>query len=186
MKKNVLENSMSTNELCKEYSWYKDTFSPVIQDASDKFFDDNFRLEFIGLSKNINCMINEESCFVTKVKIDDEYDIFFRLTDQAIEIILEKILGKSKNKFNINKITEIESKIMTAFNCYMYNALRLTVDPPAIKELKRTNFDMINMTLKVSHLFLLRIQHHFEPAVSFFLLVDFVDFLVFCILLVDF
>ena len=149
MKKNVLENSMSTNELCKEYSWYKDTFSPVIQDASDKFFDDNFRLEFIGLSKNINCMINEESCFVTKVKIDDEYDIFFRLTDQAIEIILEKILGKSKNKFNINKITEIESKIMTAFNCYMYNALRLTVDPPAIKELKRTNFDMINMTFLI-------------------------------------
>ena len=79
---------MSTTELCKEYSWYKDTFSPAIQEASDKFFQENFRLEFIGLSKNINCMINDESCFVTKVKVDEEYDIFFRLTDQAIEIIL--------------------------------------------------------------------------------------------------
>lgn len=137
---------MSTAELCKEYSWYKDTFSPAIQEASDKFFQENFRLEFIGLSKNINCMINDESCFVTKVKVDEEYDIFFRLTDQAIEIILEKILGKSKSKFNINKISEIESKIMTAFNCYMYNSLRLRVEPPAIKELKRTNYDMVNMT----------------------------------------
>lgn len=137
---------MSTNELCKEYSWYKNTFSSAIQEASDGFFYEKFRLDFVGLSKNINCMINDESCFVTKVKIDEDYDIFFRLTEQTVDIILEKVLGKNKNKFNINKITEIESKIMTAFNCYMYNSLRTRVNPPAVKELKRTNFDMVNLT----------------------------------------
>ena len=146
LKNNLLDNSISTKELCSEYSWYKNTFFPVIQEASDSFFSNNFRLEFVGLSKNINCMLDNESCFVTKVKIDEEYDIFFRLTEVAIDIILEKTLGKSKNKFNINKISEIETKIMTAFNSYMYNALRMIVNPPNIKELKRTNFDMANLT----------------------------------------
>lgn len=143
---NDIQDSISTKELLREYSWYKDAFSSLLQEASDNFFTKNFKIEFIGLSKNINCLLNNESCFVTKIKIDDEHDMFFRLTEKTIDVILEKVLGKAKNKFNINKISELEAKIITAFNGFMFDTLKPKMNEPDSKLLKRTNFDMINMT----------------------------------------
>ena len=143
---NNIEDSISTKELLREYSWYMNAFSTVLQDASDDFFTNNFKIKFIGLSKNINCLLNNEPCFVTKIKIDEEHDMFFRLTEKTIDIILEKVLGKAKNKFNINKISELEAKIITAFNGFIFDALKPKMNEPDPKLLKRTNFDMINMT----------------------------------------
>lgn len=143
---NNIQDSISTNELFREYNWYQNAFSSVLQEASDNFFTENFRIEFVGLSKNINCLLNNEACFVTKIKIDDEHDMFFRLTEKTIDIILEKVLGKSKNKFNINKISELEAKIITAFNGFIFDALKPKMNEPDPTILKRTNFDMVNMT----------------------------------------
>ena len=143
---NNIQDSISTNELFREYNWYQNAFSSVLQEASDNFFTENFRIEFVGLSKNINCLLNNEACFVTKIKIDDEHDMFFRLTEKTIDIILEKVLGKSKNKFNINKISELEAKIITAFNGFIFDALKPKMNEPDHTLLKRTNFDMVNMT----------------------------------------
>ena len=143
---NDIQDSISTKELYREYSWYKDSFSSLLQEASDNFFTENFRIEFIGLSKNINCLLNNEPCFVTKIKIDDEHDMFFRLTEKTIDIILEKVLGKSKSKFNINKISELEAKIITAFNSFMFDSLKPKMNEPDKTLLKRTNFDMIHLT----------------------------------------
>ena len=143
---NNIQDSISTNELFREYNWYQNAFSSVLQEASDNFFTENFRIEFVGLSKNINCLLNNEACFVTKIKIDDEHDMFFRLTEKTIDIILEKILGKSKNKFSINKISELEAKIITAFNGFIFDALKPKMNEPDHTLLKRTNFDMVNMT----------------------------------------
>jgi len=143
---NDIQDSISTKELLKEYNWYKDAFSSLLQEASDNFFTKNFRIEFIGLSKNINPLLNKESCFVTKIKIDDEHDMFFRLTEKTIDVILEKVLGKAKNKFNINKISELEAKIITAFNSFIFDSLKPKMNKPDSTLLKRTNFDMINMT----------------------------------------
>lgn len=143
---NNIQDSISTKELYREYNWYQNAFSTVLQEASDDFFTQNFKIEFIGLSKNINCLLNNEACFVTKIKIDNNYDMFFRLTEKAIDIILEKILGKSKNKFGINKISELEAKIITAFNGFIYDVLKPKMNTPDPTQLKRTNFDMVNLT----------------------------------------
>lgn len=141
-----LQNSISTNQLYRQYNWYRSTFPEIVQSSCDEFFDKNFELKFIGLSKNINCLLDNESCFVTKIGIDKDYDMFFRLTDKAIEIILNKILGKSKNKFNINKISELEAKVITAFNSFMFDAIKQQLSEPNPTELKRTNFDVIHLT----------------------------------------
>lgn len=143
---NNIQDSISTKELYKEYNWFSSAFSDVLQEASNSFFNNNFKINFIGLSKNINCLLNNEACFVTKIKIDQEHDMFIRLTDKSIDIILEKILGKSKNRFNINKISELESKIITSFNSAIFDMLKPKLNPPDPKLIKRTNFDMINMT----------------------------------------
>lgn len=141
-----LQNSISTKQLFKEYNWYQNVFPAMIQKSYDEFFNPNFKLELIGISKNINCLIDNESCFVTKIRIDEEYDMFFRLTDKAIAIILNKVLGESKSKFNINKISELEAKVITSFNDYMFEHLKPVLQEPPQAELKRSNFDLIHLT----------------------------------------
>lgn len=141
-----LQNSISTKQLYREFDWYKNTFPALVQNSCDEFFDKNFRLELIGLSKNINCMLDNESCFVTKIKIDKEYDMFFGLTDKAINIILSKILGQTKHKFNINKISELESKVITSFNDFMFEHIKTLINEPDQTQLKRSNFDTVHLT----------------------------------------
>lgn len=147
-----LQNSISTDELYKEYNWYQNTFPELVQNSCDDFFEKNFDIKFIGLSKNINCLLNNESCFVTKVKIDEDYDMFFRLTDRAIDIILSKALGASKTKFNINKISELEAKIITTFNSSMFDSLKEKLNKPEPAVIKRTNFDVIHLTFLIKDL----------------------------------
>lgn len=144
-----LQNSISTKELYQEYDWYQHTFPELVQNSCDEFFSNIFKLHLIGISKNINCLLNNEACFVTKVKIDNEYEMFFRLTDTAIDIILDKALGKSKNKFNINKISDLEAKVITSFNGFMFKALKDKLNNPNPTELKRTNFDVVHLTFLI-------------------------------------
>lgn len=140
------QNSISTKQLCREYDWYTRVFPDSVKESCDEFFDNNFRMEFIGLSKNINCLLNNEACFVTKIRIDKEHDMFFRLTDKAVNIILGKVLGQSKNKFNINKISELEAKVITSFNDYMFEQLQGLIDEPDSTQIRRSNFDTVHLT----------------------------------------
>jgi len=143
---NELKSAISTEQLYKEYNWYQSTFPAVVQSSCDEFFNPNFKMNLLGLSKNINCLIDDESCFVTKIKINNEYDMFFRLTARTVDLILTKILGQSKTKFNINKISELEAKIITSFNDYLFEHLKSLLQPPPPNELKRNNFDVIHLT----------------------------------------
>ena len=147
-----LQNSISTKQLFKEYNWYQNVFPAMIQESYDEFFNPNFKLELIGISKNINCLIDNESCFVTKIRINEEYDMFFRLTDKAIAIILNKVLGESKSNFNINKISELEAKVITSFNDFMFEHLKFVLQEPPQAELKRSNFDLIHLTFLIKEI----------------------------------
>ncbi len=144
-----VQNSISTDQLYKEYDWYQHTFPPIVQESCDEFFDNNFKLELIGISKNINCLMDNESCFVTKIRINQEYDMYFRLTDKALDIILNKVLGQSKNKFNINKISELEAKVITSFNDFMFEHLKNALSESDPTQLKRNNFDLIHLTFLI-------------------------------------
>lgn len=139
-------NLIDSKELYSQYSWYRESFSPVIQQASDEFFLPGLKFEMIGISKNINALVGKEFYFVTKIRIDKNYDMFFRTSDAAISLILDRVLGKSNKSFNLNKITDLEAKIITAFNDYMYGLTSQLVSEPPAGELRRTNFDMINLT----------------------------------------
>jgi flagellar motor switch protein FliN/FliY len=141
-----LKNSISTDQLCKEYNWYQETFPSAVQNSCDEFFEPRFNLNLIAVSKNINCLQGSESYFVTKIKIDNNYEMFFRLTDAAIDVILSATLGRAKQKFNINKITDLETRIITSFNDFMFENLKNLLSEPDSVELKRTNFDMIHLT----------------------------------------
>ena len=140
------KNLINSGELNKEFQWYQDSFSETVEHAFDDFFGNIFELKFVGLSKNINYLLSEEACFVTKAKLHSNYEIFFRLTSAAVKIILDNCLGEGKSVFNLNKITDLEAKVITGFNNSLYKAVKGLLLEPNPKELKRTNYDIVNLT----------------------------------------
>ena len=139
-------NSIASKELYVQYDWYRNTFPPIVQEACDEFFLPGFKFEMIGISKNINALMDKESYFVTKIMIDKQYDMFFRSSEKAISLILDRVLGKPNRSFNLNRMTDLEAKIITAFNDYMFNMASKLLNPPPANELRRTNFDVIHLT----------------------------------------
>lgn len=141
-------NSIDYKELYAQYNWFSNAYPPVVQASSDEFFLPGLKFILIGISKNINTLMDKDAYFVTKIRIDKLHDMFFRTSEKAIGIILDRALGKPNSRFNLNKLTDLEAKIITAFNDYMFNATSqfLTQVPPS---LKRTNFDVVHLTFLV-------------------------------------
>ena len=138
-------NSIDYHELYAKYNWFSNAYPPVVQASSDEFFLPGLKFILLGISKNINTLMDKDAYFVTKIRIDKLHDMFFRTSEKAIGIILDRALGKPNSRFNLNKLTDLEAKIITAFNDYMFNGLSqfLIPSPPT---LKRTNFDVIHLT----------------------------------------
>ena len=139
-------NSIDSKELYTQYNWYRNTFKPIVQKACDEFFLPGFRFEMLGISKNITPLSDKDAYFVTKIRIDKQYDMFFRSSEGAIALILEKTLGKPTRTFNLNKMTDLEAKIITTFNDYMFGMVSNFLIPPPVGELRRSNFDVIHLT----------------------------------------
>lgn len=141
--KNILKE-----ELYRQYDWFYNSFLKSIQVASDEFFTELFDFHLISVSKNVNILFQGDDYFVTKVRIDKQHDIFFRSSDKAVKIILDKILGENK-KFDITKISELEAKIISSFNDYLFNVIFKFLLPTPPKTVKRKNFDTVHLTLFV-------------------------------------
>ncbi len=141
-------NSTDYKELYAQYNWFADNYPTVVQQSSDEFFLEGLQFILIGISKNINTLMDKEAYFVTKVMIDKLHDMFFRTSEKAVGIILDRALGKPNSRFNLNRLTDLEAKIITSFNDYMFNSLAKFLSP-ARPELKRSNFDVVHLTFLI-------------------------------------
>ena len=141
-------NSTDYKELYAQYNWFANNYPAVVQQSSDEFFLEGLQFILIGISKNINTLMDKEAYFVTKVMIDKLHDMFFRTSEKAVGIILDRALGKPNSRINLNRLTDLEAKIITSFNDYMFNSLAKFLSP-ARPELKRSNFDVVHLTFLI-------------------------------------
>ncbi len=141
-------NSIDYKELYAQYNWFANSYLPAVQNACDEFFLPGFKFILLGISKNINTLMDKDAYFVTKIRVDKLHDMFFRTSEEAVGIILDKILGKPNSRFNLNKLTDLEAKIITSFNDFMFNTLSQFL-VPAPPVLKRTNFDVVHLTFLI-------------------------------------
>ena len=145
------ENNIKTSfsdELYGQFSWYKNTFEAPVQAACDEFFSSGFEFKLVGVSENMNVLTQNESFFVTKVQLDPKNDVFIRISTNAIKIILEKILGKSNKKFELSAISDLEAKIITTFNEFLYEKISGNINK---KKLEKKS-DTINLSYFVRNL----------------------------------
>ena len=111
----------STKELSICYNWFSEVFNNGLKDSSNDFLAGGMNCKLVSVAKNINPLFKEDSYFVTKIRLDAKNEIYIRCSDKAINAILEKGLGHSARFFEINQITELEAKLITAFNDNFYN-----------------------------------------------------------------
>lgn len=124
-------NSIFFDDLYKEFSWYDSVFTPTVIDCSKEFFFDGFEYKLASISTNMNVLSQNETFFVTKVKINAKNDVYIRISQDAINVILDKVLGKNNKRFELTEVTELEARIITAFNDFLYESLapNFTIEP---------------------------------------------------------
>lgn len=144
--KSIIENEFSGDTLRLQYDWFYKNFSRLVQDAGRDFFSELFSFKMISLSKNINILAQGEDYFVTKIRIDKQHDVFFRCSEDSIRLVLDKVLGENK-KFVLSSISDLEVKIISSFNDYVYQKISQILLPVPPKTQKRKNFDTIHITL---------------------------------------
>lgn len=145
----MIENNMKDElDLALYYDWFCQTFLNSVKLSSDEFFSDVFDYKLVSVSKNINVLFQGDEYFVTKIRMDKQHDVFFRCSSVAVKIILDECLGVAK-KYDISTITELEAKVISSFNDFLFNNITQflinNIDPKA----KRKNYDMINLTMLI-------------------------------------
>ena len=115
----------------KQFAWYDSVFTPVVKNCSSEFFYDGFEYKLESISTNMNVLAQNETFFVTKVKINAKNDVYIRISQEAINVILDKVLGKNNRRFDLTEVTELEARIITAFNDFLYESLapNFTIEP---------------------------------------------------------
>ena len=118
-----MTNSVFFDELYKQFSWYDSIFTPVVKECSNEFFFEGLEYKLASISTNMNVLAQNDTFFVTKVKINAKNDVYIRISQDAINVILDKVLGKNNRKFDLTEVSELEARIITAFNDYLYESL---------------------------------------------------------------
>ena len=116
-------NTIFFDELYKQFSWYDSIFTPVVKSCSSEFFFEDFDYKLASISTNMNVLSQNETFFVTKVKINAKNDVYIRISQDAINVILDKLLGKNNKYFELTEVSELEARIITAFNDFLYESL---------------------------------------------------------------
>lgn len=140
--------STSTNELLTEYNWFDSVFNCALQNASDDFLLGGIHFKLISVSRNMNALFQEDSYFVTKIKVDERSEVYIRSSDKAVKTILERSLGASKVPFQINQITELEAKLITAYNDNLYNFINSNFIPQHYDGTAK-KFDISHLTFMI-------------------------------------
>lgn len=118
-----LMNSVFFDDLYKQFAWFDSVFTPIVKYCSNEFFHGGFEYKLASISTNMNVLSQNDTFFVTKIKINSKNDVYVRISQDAINVILDKVLGKNNRRFDLTEVSELEARIITAFNDSLYELL---------------------------------------------------------------
>ena len=108
------EEQLNIMQLNKEFNWYNNTFTDILHNAVNSFWMRDIDCKLFAINNDLTLFKTEEF-FVAKIPVNKNVYITIRLSKSIIENLLD-ILGKSVFDFNINKLSDLEIKILNAFS----------------------------------------------------------------------
>lgn len=115
------EISEFSKELNRTFSWFDENFSHNTQTAASDFWNNTLSCRLVSVSENTNILAASDEYFVTQIRLNKEVSVVVRLSKQIVKTFLDETLGMSNSPFNIEKITELEARVLTEFNNFLYN-----------------------------------------------------------------
>lgn len=117
-------NSDFSKSLKSSFYWFTNVVFIKLKDRVKEFLLSDYNLKIIGVCEKDNSLLfNGEDYFVTRIKVDKKNEVFFRISANLMNSILEGTLGSRGEKFAVEKMTELEAKILTSLNDYIYKGI---------------------------------------------------------------
>lgn len=145
--------STFSKQLNRTYDWFDVNFTENLEIASSDFWNTEISAKLMGVCENVNLLSSQDEYFVTKIRLNKERAIFIRLSKQIVREFLEDSMGQSPvNKpFDLEKITELEAKILTGFNNYLYKFFSELLVPPNEIPQNTVNYNECILTFFVTN-----------------------------------
>lgn len=135
-----------SNNLNLTFDWFNTRFTEVLSKTFSEFWACPVETRLVGISENTNFLAQGEEFFVTKIRLNKELSVFVRLSKTLVKNILERTLGSNGNKFNIEKITDLEARILTSFDDYLYRNINENIKQAKDLPQNNTNYNECNLT----------------------------------------
>lgn len=141
-------NSEFSKKINDRFHWFKKVLIHKTNERVKEFLLKDMQLKIVGISEKDNVFFAGEEYFVTRIKITKESEIFFRISANLMDILLTEMLGKADKKFATENLTELEAKILTTLNDYIYKG----ISPFLVKDNddKNRNTNLVHITLAAS------------------------------------
>lgn len=111
--------------LWKTFNWFSTDFAQTVQNSCAEFFGFNLDLKLFSIGENDNVLFRGDKYFVTEIKHSESLKIGIRLSQKTVNTFLDEALGRPDfNGFSMEKLSELEIKIITAFNEFLYSNIK--------------------------------------------------------------
>ena len=118
-----------SNQLYQTYNWFEKTFTEAVKVSFNEFFNIAITPKLFSLCENDNILLKGDKYFVTRVKIKKNLDVTLKLSQTSVEKLLDSALGSGEKQFRIEEVSELEAKIITAFNEFVFNNFKNAIIP---------------------------------------------------------
>lgn len=133
------------------YNWFDDKFLKIVADSFSEFWGRNVDAKLISISENTSILCEREEFFVTQIRLNKELSVFIRLSKPVVKTILEGILGSNGRDFNIEKISELEAKILTEFDNFLYKNFSYIIKTGTELPKNNNNYNECNLTFMLKN-----------------------------------
>lgn len=141
-KNKITEFSAGLN---KTYSWFNENFKKALDESLSEFWGKSADTKLISISENKSFLDQREEFFVTQIRLNKELSVFIKLSKDLVKNLLENILGSNGRNFDIGKLTELEAKILTGFDNFLYKNFSHLIKQEDELEKINYNFNECNL-----------------------------------------
>lgn len=118
-----------SNHLWRTYNWFSTVFTEKVRESCAEFFGLDIYFRLFALSENENVLIKGDQYFVTQIATTKNLISSVRLSKYAVRSLLDEALGKKQQPFVFEKMSELEAKILTSFNDFLYSNIKKVLIP---------------------------------------------------------
>ncbi len=120
------KNNLGNSHYFHTFDWFSKVLVSSLKNVSEDFLARSFNFHLISISETYDILFKGDEYFVSEIKITDSLSAKIRLSSSAVDLILSKTLGSNNDNqfFLLSRITELEAKIITAFNNEIYKTIK--------------------------------------------------------------